>query len=143
MKRSLFVWLACALIANPLLAATDDDQVEARRAALDLAGAWTNDGFKLRDGHLVGNFQVGEPKLVRVNLYAGNQYWFTVAATPKAKKLSIQVFDEGGKPLAFEPYADDSRAAAGFAPTASGSYLIKVEELEGEPSAFAIVYSYR
>jgi hypothetical protein len=140
MKRIL---LACALLLQPGWGAPEDEQVQARRAALDLAGAWTNDGFKLRDGYFTGDVKVGEAKFIRVNLYAGNQYWFTLAGTPKAKKMAIHIFDEGGKPVTFEPYEDVSRAAAGFSPTASGPYLIKVEELEGEPSAFALVYSYR
>jgi hypothetical protein len=135
--------IALALSATLFAAPPTDDEVAARRAALDLAGAWTNDGFKLRDGHFTGALKVGEPKLIRVNLYAGNQYWFTVAGTPKAKKVSVQVFDDGGKPMTIEGHQDEGRAAAGFAPTASGPYLIKVEQLEGEPSAFALVYSYR
>lgn len=134
---------ACALLAATLHAAPDDDLVGARRSALDLAGAWANDGFKLRDAHFTGRFKVGEPKLIRVNLYAGNHYWFTLATSEKAKKVSVQVFDESGKAMAVDPYQDGSRAAAGFAPTASGPYLIKIEELEGEASAFALVYSYR
>ena len=136
--------LTFAFAAGAAVAAPDDDEtVAARRAALDLAGAWTNDGFKLRDGHFTGKFKLGEPKFVRVNLYAGNQYWFTVAGTPKAKKMAIQVFDESGRPVEFDAYQDDSRSAAGFSPKASGPYLLKIEELEGEPSAFALVYSYR
>jgi hypothetical protein len=140
MKRFFTV---LALISSTLAAAPEDDEVAARRAALDLAGAWTNDGFKLRDGHFSGTLKPGQPKIVRVNLYAGNQYWFTAAGTPKAKKLSVRVFDESGKPMTFDTHEDESRAAAGFAPAASGPYLIRVEELEGEPSAFALVYSYR
>jgi hypothetical protein len=97
----------------------------------------------LRDGHFAGALKQGESKLIRVNLYAGNQYWFTAAATPKAKKLAVQVYDEGGKSVTFEPYQDEGRAAAGFAPAASGPYFIKVEETEGDPSSFVLVYSYK
>ena len=124
------------------MAAPDDESVAARRSALDLAGAWTNDGFKLRDGYASGSLKAGEAKLIRVNLYAGNQYWFTAAA-PKAKKVTVQVFDEAGKPVTFEAYQDESRAAAGFAPTASGPFVIRVSALDGEAGAFALVYSYK
>jgi hypothetical protein len=140
--------LAFALVASiagaiGAPAVPDDETVAARRAALDLAGAWTNDGFKLRDGHFTGTFKVGEPRFVRVNLYAGNQYWFTLAGSTKAKKVSVKVFDETGKPVEFDVHQDDSRSAAGFSPMASGPYVLKIEEIEGEPSAFALVYSYR
>ena len=144
MKRLLF---ALVILTTPAVAAPEaektTDEVTARRAALDVAGAWTNDGFKLRDGHYSSTVKVGEPKFIRVNLYAGNQYWFTLAGTDKAKKVAVQVFDEGGKPVEFEAFLDGARAAAGFAPKASGPYLLKLEELEGEPSAIALVYSYR
>ncbi len=140
MKR---LFCVLALVSATLVAAPDDDEVAARRSALDLAGAWTNDGFKLRDGHYTGQLKQGESKLVRVNLYAGNKYWFTAAGTPKVKKLSVRVFDESGKPMTADTHEDEGRAAAGFEPTASGPYLIKVEVVEGEPSAFALVYSYR
>src|SRR5215207_5724050 len=140
MKRLLFaVLLSCAFASG----SPEDEQVAARRAALDLAGAWTNDGFKLRDGHITGALKAGESKLIRVNLYAGNNYWFTAAGTSKTSKLAVRIFDDGGKPMTFEAYQDEGRAAAGFAPTASGPYLVKVEQLEGEPSPFALVYSYR
>jgi len=142
MKR-ISLALAVALLCPARAAAPDDEQVAARRAALDLAGAWTNDGFKLRDGHFSGTFQKGEPKIVRVNLYSGNNYWFTLGTTGSGKKVAIHVFDEAGKPMNAEQYQDEGRAAAGFSPAASGPYLLKVEEVDGPPGAFALLYSYR
>ncbi len=72
-----------------------------RRAqvALELAGAFSNDGFKLRDGHWSGTLAPDESKLIAVNLYAGNEYWFSAGATEKAKKLAVDVFDETGAPV--------------------------------------------
>jgi len=140
MKR---IALALTFLASTLIAAPDDDRVAARRTALDLAGAWSNDGFKLRDGHWAGTFKPGEAKLVQVNLYAGNQYWFTLGTTDKAKKVAVSIFDESGKPVAFERHEDGARAAAGFAPTSSGPFIVKIEELDGQPTAFALIYSYK
>ena len=143
MKRLLFTLaLAAATAAAPLRAASDDE-VNARKLALEIAGAFSNDGFKLRDGNWGGKFEPGKPALIQVNLYAGNQYWFTVGATDAAKKVAVTVFDENGKPMTTDPYADTSVAAAGFAPTASGPYYIKVEVTEGKPAAFCLIYSYR
>ncbi len=132
--------IASALVAAPNL---DDGRVAARRSALELAGAWANDGFLLRDGHWSGELKIGAPKIVQVNLYAGNQYWFSLAVTRPAKKVAISVFEAAGKPVATEVHEDGARAAAGFAPTASGPYYIKVEQLEGDPATFALVYSYK
>jgi hypothetical protein len=139
MTRLLFI---LALAASPLHAATDDE-VASRKLALEVAGAFSNDGFKLRDGNWCGKFEPGKPALIQVNLYAGNQYWFTVGSTEAAKKIAVTVFDETGKPVATEPYADTSVAAAGFAPKNSGPYYVRLDLTEGAASAFCLIYSYR
>ena len=143
MKR-LFLFLA--LIAGSLNAtlgaAPEDGIAAARNTALDMAGAWTNDGFKLRDAYWSGTLNPKEAKIVQVNLYAGNQYWFTLGVD-KAKKVEVTVFDETGKPVVLDTTADDGRAAAGFCPTTSGPYLVKVQILEGDASSYALVYSYK
>lgn len=143
MKRLLFtLCLAASLTLAPLHAATNDE-VEARRLALDLAGAFANDGFKLRDGVNVGTLEPGKPKIVEVNLYSGNEYWFSLAAAGKAKKVAVSVFDETGKKIDAEPYQEGASAAAGFAPDASGPYFVKIELLEGEAAGFCLLYSYK
>jgi hypothetical protein len=121
-----------------------DDEVIARKNALELAGAFTNDGFKLRDGYWSGPIKTGESKLVQVNLYAGNEYYFSVAGADKAKKVAVSAYDETGAAIVIEePYQEGATAAIGFSPMASGPYYLKVEELEGEPSAFCLVCSYK
>src|SRR5438067_1201808 len=106
MSRAFFVFLFVGAFAiSPFqrgLAATDDE-VAARKLVLDLAGAFSNDGFKLRDGNFSSAIAPKQNVLVQVNLYAGNQYWFSVGATGKATKLAIAVFDETGKPVKTEP----------------------------------------
>ena len=89
--------LAALALCAPALAETDEE-VAAREVALELAGAFSNDGFKIRDGHWSGSLAPGESKIIAVNLYAGNQYWFSAGATEKAKKLTVDVFDETGCP---------------------------------------------
>ncbi|MDQ6911376.1 MAG: hypothetical protein M3128_00690 [Verrucomicrobiota bacterium] len=140
MKISLCVLIASALL---LRGAETDSQVDARKVALDLAGAFSNDGFKLRDGHWSGRIKNGEQALVAVNLYAGNQYWFSVGASPTAKKFTVQLFDESGKPLTAESYEDEEKAAAGFAPTISGQYFVAITPADGEASTYCLVYSYK
>ncbi len=144
MNRLFFTILTAALLAAASLhAAESAEQADARKAAFDVAGAFTNDGFKLRDGHWKGAIELGKSQLVQVNLYAGNQYWFSLGATPQAKKLKITIYDETGTPVASDPFSGDSSAAAGFAPTASGPYYLKIEETEGEPATFCLLYSYK
>src|SRR4051812_35222977 len=141
--KTFLLSLACALLTAASVQAVSNDEVAARKTAYEVAGAFTNDGFKMRDGCWSAKIEPKKAQLIQVNLYAGNQYWFSLGATGAAKKLSVSVYDETGKPLAFEPYSDESKAAAGFAPTASGSYYIKVEELEGTAATFCLLYSYK
>jgi len=135
--------LACFAVAASVWAETDDE-VEAHKQVLDLTGAFTNDGFKLRDGHWAGQLKPAERTLIAVNLYAGNQYWFSAAAAnAKAKKIAVDVYDEGGKPMTTETYSEGERASAGFSPTTSGQYFVAVSLVEGEPSTVCLVYSYK
>jgi hypothetical protein len=121
-----------------------DGEVAAREVALELAGAFSNEGYKIRDGHYSGQLQLHAPRVVVVNLYAGNQYYFSLGATDKAKKVSVIVYDETGKEVDGEElFSEKTRAAAGVSPIASGPYYAKVELLEGEPADFCLIYSYK
>ena len=123
--------------------AQTDGEVEARKTALDLAGAFTNDGFKMRDGHWCGTIKPHELALIAVNLYAGNQYWFSVGAIDPAKKIAVNLYDEAGKQVVTENYNSGEKAAAGFSPTNSGQYFVSIDLVEGRESSFCLVYSYK
>jgi hypothetical protein len=125
------------------LCADTDTEVAARKEALDLAGAFTNDGFKIRDGHWCGTIKPHEHALIAVNLYAGNQYWFSVGATEQAKKIGVNLYDETGKQLTTDNYNSGGQVAAGFSPTSSGQYYVSVDLLDGVESSFCLVYSYK
>jgi hypothetical protein len=137
------IFVLAVMLLSPIARAETDKEVAARKNALDVAGAFSNDGFKLRDGHWCGTIEPGKPQLVQVSLYAGNEYWFSVGATAEAKKLAVSVYDEAGKPLLFDPWSQGGTAAAGFAPEASGPYYVKIEALEGTPATFCLLYSYK
>ena len=138
------IFAATALTSIPAFSEPESDsQVEARKAALDLAGAFTNEGFKMRDGHWSGTIKPKDHALVAVNLYAGNQYWFSVGATEPAKKIAVNVYDETGKLMQTETYNEGEKAAAGFSPTSSGQYYVLVDLVEGNESSVCLVYSYK
>ncbi|MEA3189317.1 MAG: hypothetical protein QOD99_3147 [Chthoniobacter sp.] len=142
MNRAIYLCLFAAALLQDLHAGTDNETA-ARKAVLDLAGAFSNDGFKLRDGNFTGAIQPKQSVIVQVNLYAGNEYWFSVGANDKAKKLGLTIYDETGKPQTSEPYQDESKTAAGFSPEASGPYYVRIEETAGEPANFCLIYSYK
>src|SRR5437868_14077300 len=141
--RSLILLSIFLFAASPCARAETDSEVEARKTALDLAGAFTNDGFKMRDGHWCGTIKPHELALIAVNLYAGNQYWFSVGAIDPAKKIAVNVYDETGKLLTADHYDGGDRAAAGFSPIDSGQYFVSVDLVEGGSSSFCLIYSYK
>jgi hypothetical protein len=88
--------------------------------------------------------------VIQVNLYAGNQYYFSLGVSAPAKRVTVTLYDEAGQPVemlkADEELPVIEGAAvdlAGFSPEASGPYFIKVEELEGDPATFCLLYSYK
>ena len=144
MTSRIAIFLGLIVIAaTGSLPAQTDEEVEAHKLVLDLTGAFSNEGFKVRDGHWTGTIKPQERVLLAVNLYAGNQYWFSAAANTKAKKISVDVYDESGKPVETETYNSGDRASAGFSPTNSGQYFVSIGLLEGEATAFCLVYSYK
>jgi hypothetical protein len=143
MRRSGLTVFCLALLAIGDVRAQSDRDVQAHKTVLDLAGAFSNEGFKMRDGHWTGPLKQNENALVAVNLYAGNQYWFSVGAVEPAKKIEVAVYDETGRRVTTEGYSEGEKAAAGFSPTSSGQYYVSVRLLEGGESTYCLVYSYK
>jgi hypothetical protein len=144
MKRCLPIFVSLFVLGTSVaLHAETDAEVRARRDALDVAAAFSNDGFKIRDGHWCGVVKPHDHTLVAVNLYAGNQYWFSAGATEPVKKIVVSVYDETGKQVTTESYDNGEKAAAGFSPLNSGQYFVSVDVVEGEEGSFCLVYSYK
>ncbi len=131
------------LVALVAWGAETDSEVNARKTAFDLAGAFTNDGFKLRDGHWVGTVDPQQPTIVAVNLYAGNQYWFTAGVADPARKVDVEIYDEAGHHVATQNYEQDEKTAAGFSPDHSGEYYVSVSLQDGQPDSVCLVCSYK
>ncbi|MEI6033439.1 MAG: hypothetical protein WCS65_04040 [Verrucomicrobiae bacterium] len=133
------------LCAAGLLSAQDAPPPSAtpRSRALELAGAFANDGYKIRDGFWAGTLEPGKPQFLAVNLFSGNEYWFSAAVLTPAAKLSVALFDDSGRPVDVEVFQDGAAAAAGFVPAASGKYFVKLGLVGGEKTEFCLVYSYK
>jgi hypothetical protein len=144
MKRCLPIFISLFMLGtSTTLRAETDAEVAARKDALEIAGAFSNEGFKIRDGHWCGVVKPHDHALVAVNLYAGNQYWFSAGATEPVKKIAVTVYDETGQQVTTETYNNEDKAAAGFEPVTSGQYFVSVDLVEGEQGSFCLVYSYK
>ena len=135
--------LILALSVSVVVRADTDAEVNARKDALELAGAFGNDGFKIRDGHSCGVLKAHDHALIAVNLYAGNQYWFSVGTTEPLKKVAVSLYDESGNHMTTENLSEGDKAAAGFAPENSGQYFVSVDSVEDQEGTFCLVYSYK
>ncbi|MCK9589535.1 MAG: hypothetical protein WC076_03240 [Terrimicrobiaceae bacterium] len=141
--KTLGIFLLSAALLSALETPGSRENPTARSKVLELAGAFANDGYKIRDGYWSGVLEPGKPQILAVNLFAGNAYWFSAAALAPARKLSVTLFDEKGRPLEGELFQDGSTAAAGLLPDASGRYLVRLELVEGDKADFCLVYSYK
>ncbi len=143
--RPFIQLIVCALFlgAGFVGRADTDTEVNARKDALEIAGAFSNDGFKIRDGHSCGVLKPQQHALVAVNLYAGNEYWFSVGTSDPVKKVAVALYNESGKPIPTENYSNEDKAAAGFEPETSGQYFVAVDLVEGQEGSFCLVYSYK
>lgn len=108
---------------------------ESRRLALETAGAFANDGFRIRDGEWSASLEKGKPLFLKATLFAGNRYWFVAATPAPGTRVRITMYDPSGKPLKSEMWQqsdqhEGSRAAAGVAPEASGQYFVAMEAIE-------------
>src|SRR5947207_15359123 len=100
MKRCLqFFPLIFALSASVVLRADTDAEVSARKDALELAGAFGNDGFKIRDGHSCGVVKARDHVLIAVNRYAGSQYWFSVGTAEPPRRVGVSGAVEYGNQM--------------------------------------------
>lgn len=144
---AIFFVLTCSLLAEetpqPVPTPIEQEAVTARSRALDLAGAFTNDGFRTRDGFWSDTLEANKPLFLEVNLFADNEYWFSAAALPPARKLTLGIYDEKGRPLDGSLYQDGPRAAIGITAPTSGRFFVRVEMTEGEKADFCLIYSYK
>jgi|GEM_PF-416447 hypothetical protein len=122
----------------------DAYQPTLRAKALELAGAFSNDGYKIRDSFWLSKLlPIGQTTILAVNLFAENKYWFCVAAGSPARRLVLKLYNEAGDLVSTQSYDRDSTAALGAEPSESGKYYLSVELLEGEPANFCVLYTYK
>jgi len=126
---------------SPLEWNTSDHSPRSR--ALELAGGFSGDGYKVRDGFWSGSLEKGTPVLIEVNLFAGNDYWFSAANLDPSTRLKVSIFDVHGNPVGSQAFDEASRAAAGISVWQSGRYFIRVAMTEGDKADTCMVYSYK
>ena len=132
--------------ASPEPSATDaakSDAVHLRARALEFAGALSNEGFNLRDGFWAGRVSSVAPRLLAVNLFAGNCYWFCVATPPGSAAPRLAIYDSRGNPLKTTSCLEPGLEAASLTPATTGEYFVEVSSTGAAPTEFCLLYLFR
>jgi len=115
-----------------------------------LAAEYTEKGFKLRKEHWRGKLKSGEHKVVKHQLFRGNEYWFWAAVPDDAQSLIVEIFDDSGNAVALEKFTTKGTSGARVLPVKTGTYLVKITvgQQGGKGSSggvldWALVYGYR
>lgn len=110
---------------------------------MDLGGALSNDGFKMRDRVWSGKIEAGQPQRLAVNLFRGNHYWFCAAVDPHGEALKVSLFTADGTPVPGVDHAEPGLAAVGVTAETTGQYFVQIETTGGPASDFCLLYLFK
>jgi len=117
-------------------------------ALVKMAADYSEKGFKLRKEHWNGKLKAGQTRVVKQQLFRGNEYWFWVAAAKGEHGLEVEIFDGNGDLVSLEKFSDRGISGARVLPVKTATYLVKITAAEGNKSAvgeidWALAYGYR
>lgn len=147
-RRTRSGWLAGVLavlltVSQPAFAILD----EALSIAFEAAVPYIEQGFEVREDNWSGEIPSGEPKLVRHQLFRGNEYWFWLGTSFSDCELSLEIFDGEGNPVGIESFTKDSTAGVRVLPSKTGTYFlrltVKAKTETADTLDWALVYGYR
>ena len=153
--RSLrFFWILaailCLLVGSPrtghAIGTIDESPaaIEARQVAFDLAGAFQNDAFRIRDSQWTGKLAGAQKEtVIQVNLLAGNAYWFILGASIRDANVQIEVFNVRGERVTAERHVSPGRAAASLRATQSGLHYVRLQSLGDSSPTVCFLYCYK
>lgn len=135
------VFLFAGGAALPLRASVDDSHSMAMEAAVDAVKA----GFKIRQEYWNGTLKSGEQKIVRQQLFKGNEYWFFLGTEAEKIGMKVDIFDSKGNKVTVETKTRENTAAIRVLAPATGTYLVvfSLTGKENEPIPWALAYGYR
>ncbi len=141
--------LACAVLSllpcRPCHAILD----EALNYAFEAAVPYIEQGFEVREDNWSGEIPSGEPKLVRHQLFRGNEYWFWLGTSFPDCELTLEIFDGEGNPVGIESYTKEQTAGVRVLPAKTGTYFLRITVKSKSPDSpsspldWALVYGYR
>ncbi|MEM8952975.1 MAG: hypothetical protein AAGD22_02375 [Verrucomicrobiota bacterium] len=119
---------------------------EAHTFAMEAAVPAVDQGFTVREDYWSGEIKSGEAKLIKHQLFKGNEYWFWLGSSYDGTKPEVKIYDEDGKLVQVESTKEAHMAAARVLPPETGTYYIYVvvqTGKKGEKVDWALAYGYR
>ena len=138
LKVFLLLSLSCAGSALAILN-------EAHSFAMEAASEHVAQGFTVREDFWSGELKPGEKKIVKHQLFKGNEYWFWLGSATADALPSVSIYDAEGKLVQVESLSETNKASARVLPPKTGTYviLISVEAEEAEVADWALAYGFR
>ena len=120
---------------------------EALNVAFEAAVPYIEQGFQVREDNWSGEIPSNEPKLVRHQLFRGNEYWFWLATSFEDCELTLEIFDTDGNSVAIESFSKGQTAGVRVLPSKTGTYFLRVtiKSKKGTDATldWGLVYGYR
>lgn len=141
-SRFALLLTACCLTAVlPVRAVVDDSHSAAMEAAVPAVKA----GFKIRQEYWNGTLKSGEQKIVKQQLFKGNEYWFFLGTDSDDVTLKVDIYDKKGTKINVETKMSPNAAAVRVLAPATGTYLVvfSLTTKEGGQIPWAMAYGYR
>lgn len=142
--------LLAGLCFSPAASASVD---EAHSAIMEAVAGHIEDGFTIREEYWKGQLESGGKKLIRHQLFRGNEYWFWLATSAPGCELKLEVYDAEGTSVTLERSTTGTVRGVRVTPAQTGSYYILVQisrspseqtsKVPVQLSDWALVYGYR
>ena len=140
-RFALFLAAILFTAVLPVQAVVDDSH----SAAMEAAVPAVKEGFRIRQEYWNGTMKSGDKKIVKQQLFKGNEYWFFLGTDTEKATLKIDIFDRKGTKINVETKLSENAAAVRVLAPATGTYIVvfSLTSKEGEDIPWALAYGYR
>ena len=119
---------------------------EALSIAFEAAVPYIEQGFEVREDHWSGEIPSGQAKLVRHQLFRGNEYWFWGGTSFDDCEVLVEIFDKEGVAVGLETFSKGKTAGVRVLPSSTGTYYLRVTVTSKKDQPvldWALAYGYR
>ncbi len=137
--------VSCAVLLGTMPSGGLNASVEeAYSFAMEAAEPHLKAGFNIRGESWDGQIKPGKRKIIKHQLFRGNEYWFWLGTSAAGAKLSLKIYDRKGRPVHVETVVGEYWVATRVLAPRTGTYLVVVGGGEGDAEVdWSLAYGYR